>query len=94
MSTHNIPSCLRISKRYPIMPPDLALGLPLFSSNYPCLEHIFMFPIDHIYIRSYKTVQTNTRRRQTRSLNRVDIIRSGQTGLLFITDNFKLINRN
>ena len=28
----------------PIMPPDLALWLTLISSNYPCLEHIFMVP--------------------------------------------------
>ena len=26
------------------MPPDLALWLTLISSNYPCLEHIFMVP--------------------------------------------------
>ena len=26
----------------PIMPPDLALWLTLISSNYPCLEDIFM----------------------------------------------------
>ena len=26
------------------MLPDLALGLTLISSNYPCLEHIFMVP--------------------------------------------------
>ena len=28
----------------PIMPPDMALRLILISSNYPCLEHIFMVP--------------------------------------------------
>ena len=27
-----------------IMPPDLVLWLTLISSNYPCLEHIFMVP--------------------------------------------------
>ena len=27
-----------------ILPPDLALALILISSNYPCLEHIFMVP--------------------------------------------------
>ena len=27
-----------------ILPPDLALGLTLISSNYPCLELIFMVP--------------------------------------------------
>ena len=26
------------------MPPDLALWLTLISSNYPCLEHIFIVP--------------------------------------------------
>ena len=26
------------------MPPDLALWITLISSNYPCLEHIFMVP--------------------------------------------------
>ena len=26
------------------MPPDLALCLTLVSSNYPCLEHLFMVP--------------------------------------------------
>ena len=28
----------------PIMSPELALCLILISSNYPCLEHIFMAP--------------------------------------------------
>ena len=28
----------------PIMPSDLALWLTLISSNYPCLEHLFMVP--------------------------------------------------
>ena len=27
-----------------IMPPDLAQLVTLISSNYPCLEHIFMVP--------------------------------------------------
>ena len=38
------------------MPPDLALGLTLLSSNYPCLEHTFKvskvfkpLKIDYIY---------------------------------------------
>ena len=43
MSTHNIPLCYRKSKKYIIfMPSDLAPWLTLISSNYPCLEHIFM----------------------------------------------------
>ena len=28
----------------PIMPPDTALCLTFISSNYPCLEHVFMVP--------------------------------------------------
>ena len=31
-------------KYIPIMPPNLALYLTLISSNFPCLEHIFMIP--------------------------------------------------
>ena len=31
-------------KYNPIMPPDLALCLTLISSNYPCLEHLFLVP--------------------------------------------------
>ena len=31
-------------KDIPIFPPDLALRLRHISSNYPCLEHIFMVP--------------------------------------------------
>ena len=31
-------------KYIPIMPPDLAQGLTLISSNYPCLELIIMVP--------------------------------------------------
>ena len=31
-------------KNIPILPPDLALWFTLISSNYPCLEHIFMIP--------------------------------------------------
>ena len=42
MRTHNIPSCYR--KYIPLIPPDLALWFTLVSSNYPCLEHIFMIP--------------------------------------------------
>ena len=34
----------KIEKIIPIMPRDLALLLTLISSNYPCLEHIFMVP--------------------------------------------------
>ena len=44
MSTHNIPLCYRKSKIYPFMPPDLALLLTHISSNYPCLEPVFMVP--------------------------------------------------
>ena len=42
MRTHNIPSCKRKSKDFPILPPVLALCLTLTSSNYPYLEHISM----------------------------------------------------
>ena len=31
-------------KDIPSMPPDLALRITLISSNYPCLELIFMVP--------------------------------------------------
>ena len=31
-------------KDVPIMRPDMALWLTLISSNYPCLEYIFMVP--------------------------------------------------
>ena len=31
-------------KDNPIMPPELELWLTLMTSNYPCLEHIFMAP--------------------------------------------------
>ena len=34
----------RKQKYIPIMSPDLALWLTLISSNYPCLEHIYMVP--------------------------------------------------
>ena len=69
MRTHSIPSCKRKSIIYIfIIPPDLALRLILISSNYLCLEHIFMVPkvfealrfycitISHLffsYIRNY-----------------------------------------
>ena len=46
MRTYNIPLYHKIWKIYPFMPPDLALLLTLISSNYPCLEHIFMVPIE------------------------------------------------
>ena len=36
---------LKKNRKYiPIMPPDLAQWLTLISSNYPCLEYIFMVP--------------------------------------------------
>ena len=44
MRTHNIPSCFRKIKEIIIIPPDLALLSTLISSNYPCLELIFMVP--------------------------------------------------
>ena len=44
----------KIEKIIPIMPRDLALLLTLISSNYPCLEHIFMVPaIRAIDVRLY-----------------------------------------
>ena len=43
MRTHNIPFYYKKNRKYsPFMPPDMALSLTLISSNYPCLEHIFM----------------------------------------------------
>ena len=47
MRTHNIPHVRENRKHIPIMPPDLRQGfnnLTLISSNYPCLELIFMAP--------------------------------------------------
>ena len=44
MRTHNIPPCYRKIKQIFIMRPDLALLSTLISSNYPCLELIFMVP--------------------------------------------------
>ena len=44
MKTHNIPSFIENRKDTPILPSDLALWLTLISSNYPCLEHIFIVP--------------------------------------------------
>ena len=44
MRTHNIPPCYIKIKEILIMPPDLALLSTLISSNYPCLELIFMVP--------------------------------------------------
>ena len=44
MRTYNILSCYKNRKDIPIMPLDVALWLTLISSNYPCLEHIFMVP--------------------------------------------------
>ena len=44
MRTHNIPS-KENQKDIPIMSPDQAeqaLRLTLISSNYPCLEHLFV----------------------------------------------------
>ena len=41
MRTHNIPLCYRKSEIL-IMPRDLVLLSTLISSNYPCLELIFM----------------------------------------------------
>ena len=48
----------KIEKDIPIIPPHLALWLTLISSNYPCLEHIFMVhkvfkPLKFYYIFSY-----------------------------------------
>ena len=42
-------------KDIPIMHPDLALWLTLISSNYPCLEHIFM--VRTIEVLLYKTIR-------------------------------------
>ena len=46
MKTHNILSCRKKENRkyISIMPLDLALLLTLVSSNFSCLEHIFMAP--------------------------------------------------
>ena len=48
MITHNISTYRKKKKKtkrkFAIMPPDLALLLTLISSDYPCLEHIFMVP--------------------------------------------------
>ena len=33
-----------IEKEIPITPPGPALSLTLISSNYPCLEHLFLVP--------------------------------------------------
>ena len=41
---HNIPHVKENQKYIPIMPADLAVWLTLISSNYACLEHIFMVP--------------------------------------------------
>ena len=42
-SPHTI--CLHVKenrKDIPILPPDLALRIKLISSNYPCLQHVYM----------------------------------------------------
>ena len=44
MNTHHTFMVKKNRKGIPIMPPDLALCLTLISSNYPCLEHLFMVP--------------------------------------------------
>ena len=44
MRTQDIPHVIENRKDIPIMPPDLALRLTHISSNYHCLEHIFMVP--------------------------------------------------
>ena len=44
MRTHNIPSCQRKSKRYTYFASRPGAMLTLSSSNYPCLEHVFMVP--------------------------------------------------
>ena len=44
MKTQHTFTVKKNRKVIPIMPPDLALCLTLISSNYPCLEHIFMVP--------------------------------------------------
>ena len=44
MRTHKMPHDKENREDIPIMPPDVALCLTLISSNYPCLEHLFMVP--------------------------------------------------
>ena len=44
MRTHNIPLIKDNRKDISILLPDPALRLTLTSSNYPCLEHIFLVP--------------------------------------------------
>ena len=42
--THKIHFMLKNIEKTPVMLPELALRLTLISSNYPCLEGIFMVP--------------------------------------------------
>ena len=44
MRTYNIPSWYRKSKRYPHYASCTGAILTLISSNYHCLEHLFMVP--------------------------------------------------
>ena len=49
-------------KYIPIMSPDLALWLALISSDYPCLEHIFMVPKVFEPLKFYYTCIFNFRK--------------------------------
>ena len=44
MNTQHTFMLKKVGKISLFLPPDLALGLTLISSNYPCLELIFMVP--------------------------------------------------
>ena len=44
MRTHKYLHLKENREDIPNLPPDLALLLTHISSNYPCLEHIFMVP--------------------------------------------------
>ena len=63
MSTHNIPTYLKNRKYICIMPPDLALLLTLISSNYLCLEHIFMVPKVFEPLKFYCSLKEKIKRR-------------------------------
>ena len=49
-----------------IFPPNLALKLTLISSNYPCLEHIFMVPKVFEPMRFYCNILSAAKRTRTK----------------------------
>ena len=71
MRTHNIPSYKRkLQKNIHIMPPDLALCFTLTSSNYPCLEYIFMVPKVFEFAVCRMTVNTRANKRNANNKNK------------------------